>query len=98
MEGDLVMKKVLAFRLEGCPYCRQAMKAVQELVSEDAGYASVVIDWVEENEHPEISGRYDYYHVPAMFVDDVKVYEAHPGEKYDECKENVMRVLDVALA
>ena len=40
------MKKVLAFRLEGCPYCRQAMKAVQELGAEDAKYASVGIDWV----------------------------------------------------
>ena len=97
MKGDLLMKKVLAFRLEGCPYCRQAMKAVQELVSEDAGYASVSVEWVEENEHPEISAKYDYYHVPAMFVDDVKVYEARPGEKYDECRTNVKRVFESAL-
>ena len=92
------MKKVLAFRLEGCPYCRQAMKAVQELAAEDKKYASVVIDWVEENEHPEISAKYDYFRVPTMFVDDVKVYEAHPGEKYEECRENVGRVLEEALA
>ena len=47
------MKKVLAFRLEGCPYCAQAMKAVKELVAESENYASVAIDWVEENEHPD---------------------------------------------
>ena len=91
------MKKVLAFRLEGCPYCAQAMKAVKELAA-DEKYSSVVIDWVEENEHPEISAKYDYYRVPTMFVDGMKVYEAHPGESYEECKANVKRVLDEALA
>ena len=92
------MKKVLAFRLEGCPYCAQAMKAVKELASEDEKYSAVSIEWVEENEHPEISAKYDYYRVPTMFVDGVKVYEAHPSESYEECKANVRRVLDEALA
>ncbi len=91
------MKKVLAFRLEGCPYCAQAMKAVQELAAEEK-YRAVAVDWVEENEHPEISSKYNYYHVPSMFVDGVKLYEAHRGESYDECKANVKRVLDEALA
>ena len=92
------MKKVLAFRLEGCPYCRQAMKAVKELSTENEKYASVVIDWVEENEHPDISAKYDYFRVPTMFVDEVKLYEAHPGESYEECRENVRRVLEEALS
>ena len=92
------MKKVLAFRLDGCPYCRQAMKALDELAAEDAKYSAVDIEWVEENEHPEISAKYDYYRVPTMFVDGVKLYEAHPGEKYEECRENVRRVLDEALS
>ena len=92
------MKKVLAFRLEGCPYCRQAMKALQELSAEDEKYSSAAIEWVEENEHPEISAKYDYYRVPTMFVDGVKLYEAHPGESSEECKANVRRVLDEALA
>ena len=92
------MKKVLAFRLEGCPYCRQAMKALQELSAEDEKYSSAAIEWVEENEHPEISGKYDYYYVPTMFVDGVKLYEAKRGESYEECKANLRRVLDEALA
>lgn len=92
-----MLKKVLAFRLEGCPYCAQAMKAVKELAA-DEKYSSVVIDWVEENEHPEISSKYDYYFVPTFFVDGVKLYEAKRGESYDECKANVKRVLDEALA
>ena len=92
------MKKVLAFRLNGCPYCAQAVKAVKELAAENEKYAAVSVEWVEENEHPEISAKYDYYYVPAFFVDGVKVYEAHRGEKYEECRENVRRVLEEALA
>ena len=90
-------KKILAFYIDGCPYCRQARKAVDELMNE-SHYADVQIEWVNENQHPEISERYDYYYVPTMFVDDVKIYEAKRGESYDECKENVKRVFDTSLA
>ena len=92
------VKKVLAFYLEGCPYCRQARQAVKELSDSDAEYSAVKIDWVEENQHPEISAQYDYYRVPTFFVDGVKVSEAKPGETYEECRENVKRVLEEALA
>ena len=92
------MKKVLAFRLNGCPYCKNAMKAVEELTAENEKYKSVFIEWVEENEHPEISAQYDYYHVPTFFVDGVKIYEAHRGESYDECKLNVKKVFEEALS
>ncbi|MBQ3403495.1 MAG: thioredoxin family protein [Synergistaceae bacterium] len=91
-------KKVIAFYLEGCPYCRQARKALSELEASKPEYSSVNFEWVEENQHPEISAQYDYYHVPAMFVEGLKVYEAHPGEKYEECRENVRRVLEEAVA
>ena len=74
------------------------MKALQELSAEYEKYSSATIEWVEENEHPEISGKYDYYYVPTMFVDGVKLYEAKRGESYEECKANVRRVLDEALA
>ncbi|MBQ3644961.1 MAG: thioredoxin family protein [Synergistaceae bacterium] len=89
-------KKVLAFYLEGCPYCKQAREALKELISENEKYSSVSFEWVEENQHPEISEKYDYYSVPSMFVDGEKIYEAHRGEKYEECKENVRKVLEAA--
>ena len=90
-------KKILAFYIDGCPYCRQARKAVDELTHETQ-YAGIQIEWVNENQHPEISERYDYYYVPTMFVDDVKIYEAKRGESYEECRENVKRVFDSSLA
>ena len=91
------MKKVTAFYIEGCPYCKQAREALKELYGEIAEYSAVKIEWVDENLHPEISAKYDYYHVPSMFVDGVKMYEAHRGEKYEQCRENVKRVLEEAL-
>ena len=90
-------KKILAFYIDGCPYCRQAREAVKELTA-DARYSGVTIDWVNENEHPEISERYDYYYVPTMFVDGEKIYEAHRGEQFDECRENVKRVFEASLS
>ncbi len=33
-----------------------------------------------------------------MFIGEEKLYEAKPREKYDDCKDNVRRVLDAALA
>ncbi|MBQ6909889.1 MAG: thioredoxin family protein [Synergistaceae bacterium] len=88
---------ILAFYLEGCPYCRQARKALEELTAQEKKYQGIRIDWVEENQHPEISDKYDYYRVPCMFVNNNKIYEARPGESYDECRLNVRKVLDEEL-
>lgn len=90
-------KQILAFYLEGCPYCKQAREALKELSGKNEQYSTINIDWIEENQHPEISERYDYYYVPSMFINDKKIYEAHRGESYNECKENVKRVLDEVL-
>ena len=92
------MKKVLFFYLENCPYCKQARRALDELKAEDVRYGTVAMDWVEEKQQPDLAEKYDYYNVPTMFVEDEKLYEAKPGEKYDACKANVKRVLDAALA
>jgi thiol-disulfide isomerase/thioredoxin len=97
VKGIMSMKKILAFYIDGCPYCRQARKAVDELKKETQ-YANLQIEWVNENQHPEISERYDYYYVPTMFVDDVKIYEAKRGETYEECRENVKRVFDSSIS
>lgn len=90
-------KKIMAFYLEGCPYCKQAREALNELSREEK-YNEINIDWIEETQHPDISEQYDYYYVPSMFIEGKKLYEAHRGESYDECKGNVKRVLDASLA
>ena len=92
------MKKITVFYLEGCPYCRQAREALKELTSENEKYSQVSIEWIEENQHPEISEKFDYYYVPSMFIENKKIYEAHRGEKFEECKENIKRVLEAAVS
>ena len=91
-------KKITAFYLNGCPYCRQARKALEDLINEDNKYSHVIIDWIEEENNPQISEKYNYYYVPAMFIDNDKLYEAQPGENYETCRQNIKRVLDSALS
>ena len=91
------MKKLTVFYLEGCPYCRKAVKAVKELWAENPAWARLDMEWIEESDHPEISKNYDYYYVPTMFIGNAKHYEARPGESFEECKGHVKEVLDEAL-
>ncbi|MBR2672593.1 MAG: thioredoxin family protein [Oscillospiraceae bacterium] len=85
------------FYLSGCPYCRQAFKAIEELKAEDPKFGPVAIEMIEESEDPVTADAYDYYYVPTMFIGDEKLYEAHRGETYEECKENVRRVFEAEL-
>ena len=44
-----------------------------------------------------MANNYDYWYVPCMWVDDVKLYEAKPGESRLQCHENIKKVFDAAL-
>ena len=92
------MKKVTWFYLTDCPYCKQALKALDALKKEDAKYAEVEIEWVDEQAHLEIADRYDYHAVPCLWVGDEKLYEAHLFETYAECYGKLKTVFDTALA
>ncbi len=72
---------------------------MEELKAENGEYGKLEIQWIEEEQQPEQAKAYaqDYYYVPSMFVDGKKLYEAHPGESYEECKAMVQQVLDAAL-
>ena len=85
------------FLSEDLPYCVQAKKALDDLIAENPAYGQVPMEWIEENEHPEIIEQYDYYATPSMFIGKEKLYEAHLFEKYDECKGHVKAVLDAAM-
>ena len=89
------MKKITLIKIEGCPYCAAAFKAIDELKKD----FSPTIEVVDENLEPERVEKFtDYYYVPTMYVDGKKIYEAHPGETYDECFANVKKVFEVALS
>lgn len=91
------MKTITAFYMNGCPYCRNAKAAIQELTQENPTYGDVPIEWYEETEHPEVVKGHSYYYVPSLFIGDEKLYEAQPGQNYDTIKEHVKHALDKAL-
>ena len=92
------MKKITMFYLGGCPYCRNARKAIEELKNEHPSFANIEIDMIEESEHPEISDNYDYDHVPCLYISRDKLYEAYPGQSYDDIKRNIQTVFTKALS
>ena len=91
------MKNITLFYLEDCPYCHYAKRAFKELIEEEPAYGEIRVDWVEESRQPKIAEQYDYYYVPTIFYGDEKLYEAHPSERYEDCKKNVKTALDAVL-
>ena len=91
-------KKIITyFYMNGCPYCRNANKAIEELILEKPGYATIEIERINENDPPGGITGFDYYYVPSMFIGKEKIYEAHPGQQYDEIKEAVRKVFERAI-
>ncbi len=90
------MKEITYFYMNGCPYCRQAEKAIKELKANRSDLADVEIRRINETEYPEIADKYNYYYVPTMYIGEEKLYEAHPGESYSECKAKVQAVMEAS--
>jgi len=91
------MAKVEIFHLTGCPYCRNARRAIEELSEEKPAYKGIDIDWIEEREHPEIADTRDYYNVPAIYWNGEKLYEAKPTHSYAVIKEAIAAAFDRVL-
>lgn len=90
------MKNIKMFHLNDCGYCDKARKAMKELKQEDK-YKDVVVETIEETEHPDIADQYDYYATPTYYVDEKKIFEAHIGMTYEQIKAEVKHVFDLAL-
>ena len=90
------MKKLIIFFLEGCPYCRKAKDALNELKAGDPDYEKADIEWIEETRFPELADSYDYYHVPSIFCGDEKLYECSPGDDYGEIRRQIGKALKTA--
>ncbi len=86
------MKKIIMFVIRGCPYCMQARKLMMELKKEHPAYQNVEVDMIDENVHPEIAQKYDYYYVPTFFVEDKKYHEGVPSA------EKIQAVFEAAIA
>ena len=66
------MKKVLMMIQESCPYCRQALRMMDELKEERPEYKAVEVKIVDENREKALADSLDYWYVPTYFVDGVR--------------------------
>ena len=91
------MKKITLIKMEGCPYCKQAFKAIEQLKAENKNFADIEIEIIDNYSDSAKHFKQDYYYVPSVFVDNKKLYEAHPGESFEECFENLQRVFQAVV-
>lgn len=86
------MKPVKLFYLRNCPYCKKALRYIDEAKAAHPELAPVEIELVEESEHPEVADRFDYYYVPTFYVGGEKLHEG--GIWPDEVEELLRRALE----
>ena len=70
--------------MQGCPYCQNALRAIEALRAESSDYAKVEVEHIDENREPEKTKPFagSYYYVPSLFIEGKKYYEAQPGHDY----------------
>lgn len=85
------MKQIKYFHLSNCPYCRQANRWMEELISENPAYGALSIEKINDSKQRAIASQYDYYYVPTFFIEDKKLHEGVAS------KEIIKMVFDVAL-
>lgn len=82
------MKPVKLFYLKSCPFCKKALRYIDEARAAHPELAAVEIELIEESEQSDVADTYDYYYVPTFYVDGVKVHE---GGIYPDEVEAVLR-------
>ena len=91
------MKEIELFYLTNCPYCHNARKAIDELLTEAPEFREIRVNWIEEDREPELAGKRDYFYVPTLFFGDQKLYEAQPGQDFNTIKTNIRQAFQSVL-
>lgn len=82
------MKRVQLFYLKHCPFCKKALRYIEEVKASVPELAQLEIEMIEEEEQAEVAEQYDYYYVPTFYIDGVKVHE---GGIYPDEMEPLLR-------
>ena len=61
--------------MASCPYCKAALRMMDELFAKNPEYRDLEIENIDEVVHPDIAREYGYYYVPAYYVDGRKMHE-----------------------
>ncbi|MGF0126119.1 glutaredoxin domain-containing protein [Selenomonas bovis] len=91
------MKKLTMIVMQGCPYCAAAKRAVKELKAEQAAYAPLTVEEIEDGSAAAQAYGKDYYYVPSVFIEGEKCFEAQPGQSDESIKQAVACAFDRAL-
>jgi thioredoxin 1 len=91
------MTELLFFYMQGCPYCRQAERIIQDLLKEQPALSKVNIRRIDENAEQSLSEQYDYWYVPTFFLGKKKLYEADPSYDEKTVRAKLNEVLNEAL-
>lgn len=86
------MKNVKLFYLKNCPFCKKALRYVEEAKASNPELAAIEIEMIEESEQPQVADKFDYYYVPTFYVDGEKVHEG--GIFPDEVEAVLRKALD----
>ena len=82
------MKPVKLFYLKNCPFCKKALRYIEEARAAHPELAAVGIEMIEESEQPALADTFDYYYGATFYVGGVKVHE---GGVYPEEVEKILR-------
>ena len=91
------MKKLTMIVMQGCPYCAAARRAIKELKAEQAAYAPLTVEEIEDGSAAAQAYGKDYYYVPSVFIEGEKCFEAQVGQSDESIKQAVARAFDRAL-
>lgn len=79
---------VKLFYLKTCPFCKKALRYIDEAKAAHPELVDVAIEMIEESEQPDVADQFDYYYVPTFYVNGVKVHE---GGIYPDEVERILR-------
>lgn len=85
------MKPIRMFIQAGCPYCKAALKWINELKEENPAYQALEMTIIDENIERALAQKYDYYYVPTFYVNEEKKHEGAAT------KQLVKQVFDAAI-
>ena len=68
------MRKLMIFIQKNCPYCKAALRGIEELQKEEI-YQEIEITLIDELVESEYADTFDYFYVPTFYYQDRKIHE-----------------------
>ncbi len=86
------MKEVKLFYLRECPFCKKALRYIEQAKAKHSELADIEIEMIEESEQAALADKHDYYYVPTFYIAGEKVHEG--GIFPDEVEQILRQALE----